>query len=67
MASREGVNIEDIVLFLFHIGDQRVRAWFGIAENLAVDVLPGMSFIGQCIRGIFPQKTKSSLAIPSKW
>lgn len=32
-----------------HVGDQRLRACFGIVENIAVDVLLGASFIDHCI------------------
>lgn len=43
------------------IGDVQVRAWYGIAENLALDVILGASFTKQCIHGIFRAKQKSLL------
>lgn len=40
------------------IGDFCVRAWFGVVDNLAIDVLLGKSFNVRCIRGIFPSEGK---------
>lgn len=45
MENYEVMNIEGIMLLLKHIAILRVRVWFGIVENLAVDVLLGTSFI----------------------
>lgn len=57
-ATREHVNVEGVIPMFVRIGDLRVRAWFGVVENLAVDILVGTSFIDRCIRGIFPTERK---------
>lgn len=40
------------------ICDLPVRVWFGVVDNLAVDVLLGTSFIDLCIQGLFPGEQK---------
>lgn len=52
------MNKEVIVLLSNGIGDPQVRDWFGIAENLAVNILLRTLLIDQCIRGVFPTKRK---------
>lgn len=49
-------SIEGIVSLLVHIGELRLQDWFGIVQNLSVAVLLGTSFIGLCLREIFPSK-----------
>lgn len=39
-------------------GNLRVCNCYGVAENLAVDVLFGMSFVDRCIWGIYPSEQK---------
>lgn len=46
-----------MILFI-QIEELLVPAWFGIVENLAVDVLLGTSLVDWCIRSIFPTEQK---------
>lgn len=52
------VQTDNIIPMFVRIGDLPVRAWFGVIENLAVDVLLGTSFIECCIQGIFTSECK---------
>lgn len=47
--TREVVGIESIVPFFIQMCDLRLRAWFGIVENLALDELIGTLFMSLCI------------------
>lgn len=40
-------------LLFIRIGDLIIKVWYGIAPNLAVDVLHDIPFIDRFIRGIF--------------
>lgn len=55
------VNKEDMLPLFNRFGDLCIRSWFGIGENLAVDVLLGTSFINQAKKRCSLQNTKSSL------
>lgn len=52
------VNIECIVPLLNRIGDLRVRAWFGIFKNVAIDALLWTSLFNQCTCAIFPAERR---------
>lgn len=55
--------MDHITLMVMRIGELCLRAWFAVAENVAVDVLLGTSFIFRCFRGIIPSERK---VIPSQ-
>lgn len=57
-ATRETVKVEGIVRTFVQIGDLRVRAWSGVVENLAVDILLGTSFIDRFIISILAGERK---------
>lgn len=57
-ASRKVVNIEVTMPLFIGMGDPRVRAWFGLFENLAIDVLLRALFIDRCIRKVFYTESK---------
>lgn len=52
-ANRNVEIVVDIVSLSVHMGDLRVRPWFAVVENLAVELLLGTSFIDCCILGLF--------------
>lgn len=52
------MNVEGRHPLFVRTGYLRVRAWFGIFENLAVDVLLGALFIDQCKWRKFPTEQK---------
>lgn len=58
MAICKAVNIEGIVPLPIRTSNLHLHAWFGTVEDLAVDVLLGMSFIERCVRGILPTERK---------
>lgn len=45
MVDRKVVNIKDIVPLFMYMGNLRVHLWFGILQNLALDLLLGTSVI----------------------
>lgn len=48
------MNIEITVQLFIRMGYLHIRTWYGIVENLAVDILLRTLFINRCIRRIFP-------------
>lgn len=54
----EVVSVDGIVPLFVHLGDLRVCTWFGVVDNLAVNLLLGTSFIDPCIGEIFPTERK---------
>lgn len=57
-ANGKVVSVEGIMHLYVRMGDLRVRSWFGVVENLVIDVLLGTSFMYRCIRRIFPSEQK---------
>lgn len=55
-ANREVASVEKIERLFVCMGNSGARAWIGLLENLAVDVLSGTSFIDGCILEIIPSK-----------
>lgn len=56
-AAKEPISLDGSILFV-RIGDWRVRVWFGIVGNLAVEVLIGNLFIDRYIPGNLPSERK---------
>lgn len=52
-ATNQAITIEDAIPLHICIGNIHVCVWFGIVENLAVDVLVETSFIKGSVRSIF--------------
>lgn len=50
-ASRKVVSVEGTVPLFVRMRDIHVRAWFGIVDNLAIDVLHGTSLNKCCTQG----------------
>lgn len=57
-ATRESVQVEEIISMHVGNGDLRVGVWCSVVENLVIDVLHRLSFINKCIRGIFSTERK---------
>lgn len=64
IANREVANLEDMLPFSVRIGDLHVRAWSGIFEKHAVDLLFGTLFIDRIICRIFPTALR---VLPGHW
>lgn len=57
-AIKEPLTFLETILLLVHIGTLRDEVWFGLVENLAVDILLGTHYIERYIRRIFPGERK---------
>lgn len=57
-ATKAPILLDGTILLFVKIGELRVRVWFGIVKNLAVDILLGTSFIDRYIQGIFLSERK---------
>lgn len=53
-ANLQSIRTEEVIILHISIGVLCIQVWFGVAADLAVDVLLDFSFIDQYIRGIFP-------------
>lgn len=66
--TKEPILLDGSNLLFVQIGGLSFRLWFGVVENLVVDVLLGTSFIDRYIHGIFHSKREvapwNSLSAP---
>ena len=53
-ANHAPITVDKVVLLMVTIGDTTVPVWFGIVENLAVEVLLGTSFLDKHVKSIEP-------------
>lgn len=52
--NKQEIRTQQLFLLRLQIDDLGVRVWFGVADNLAVDVSIEKSVIGRFTRGISP-------------
>lgn len=57
-ATKASIKAYGIIPVIVEMGTIKVCKWFGIINNLAVDILLTASYIDQCIEGIFHTDTK---------
>lgn len=57
-AAQEPLYMEGTILLHNRLGDLWIRVWFGIVDNLVIDILFGTLFIDRFICRIFPAEGK---------
>lgn len=57
-AAKQAVTVPGLISLHICIGDLHARAWFGIIEKIAVELLLKTSYVDQCICVIFPSGWK---------